>query len=226
MAKFYKVGGCVRDVLLGRQPKDIDYSVEANSFNDMRNAIIERGGTIFLENPQFFTIRAKVPNMGACDFVLCRKDGVYIDGRHPDSVSIGKIFDDLSRRDLTINSIAESEDGSLIDPFNGCKDIDRKIIRCVRNAADRFNEDALRILRAIRFSVTLGFDMAEDVMVALHNPRLVNKLNAVSVERVREELLKMFRSDTKKSLQLLRRFPLVEDVVLDRGLWLEPTLRA
>jgi tRNA nucleotidyltransferase (CCA-adding enzyme) len=224
MAKFYKVGGCVRDKLMGRKCNDIDYSVEASSFDDMRQAIIDRGGTIFLETEKFLTIRAKVPKMGACDFVLCRKDGVYFDGRHPESVSIGNIFDDLSRRDLTINAIAEL-DGSLVDPFNGCEDIDRKIIRCVRNAADRFNEDALRILRVVRFAVVLGFDICENVQIALHNPALIHKLQAVSVERVREELFKMFKHDTKLSLRLLRQFPLVEDVVLDRGLWLEPTLR-
>lgn len=78
MACFFEVGGAVRDKLLGVQSKDIDYAVEAESFSAMRDAVIERGGKIFLETPQYLTIRAHVPKLGAADFVLCRKDGEYL----------------------------------------------------------------------------------------------------------------------------------------------------
>ena len=88
-AKFFQVGGCVRDRLMGVPCHDIDFSVEAESFEAMREAILERGGTIYLDTPEFFTIRAKEPGLGTVDFVLCRKEGAYSDGRHPDKVEMG-----------------------------------------------------------------------------------------------------------------------------------------
>lgn len=128
--KFYQVGGSVRDSFIGLKSKDIDYAVEAPSFDAMREAIKERGGEIFLETPQFLTIRANVPGMGACDYVLCRKDGEYVDGRRPETVTAGTILDDLARRDFTMNAIAIAEDGTILDPFDGRKDIsqDRKSV--------------------------------------------------------------------------------------------------
>ena len=152
--KFYQVGGSVRDDLLGFPSKDIDYSVEAPSFEAMKSEIVNRGGEIFLEKPEYLTIRANVPNMGACDYVLCRKDGAYYDGRRPESVEIGTIRDDLARRDFTVNAMAINEDGELIDPHGGKVDLLHKTLRCVGNAHERFSEDYLRMLRAIRFCIT------------------------------------------------------------------------
>jgi tRNA nucleotidyltransferase (CCA-adding enzyme) len=225
MAKFFQVGGCVRDKLLGRESKDIDFSVEAESFDAMRQAILDRGCKIFLESPQFFTIRARDPKFGAVDFVLCRKDGEYIDGRRPESVEMGSLHDDLSRRDFTMNAIAEDEDGNLIDPFVGQDAIDRRIIRCVGWVEDRFGEDGLRILRALRFSVVLGFALDGDIHRFLLNATVHKYLAGVSVERVREELNKMFKANTLESLCLLEKYPKVRDAIFQGDLKLMSTLK-
>src|SRR6478735_1674813 len=159
-AKFYQVGGCVRDSLLGVESKDIDFSVEAPSYEAMREAVIERCGgnpeSIKVDKPEFATIRAIDPKLGGVDFVLCRKDGAYSDGRRPDSVEMGTLLDDLARRDFTVNAIARADDGSLIDPFNGQADLKLRLLRCV-GGVDRLREDSLRMLRAFRFAITKGF---------------------------------------------------------------------
>jgi tRNA nucleotidyltransferase (CCA-adding enzyme) len=226
MVKFYRVGGCVRDALLNRRCKDIDYSVEAESYEAMVKEIEDRGGEIFLESPQYLTVRAKVLGMGACDFVLCRKDGQYFDGRHPESVEPGSIYDDLARRDFTMNAIAEDEHGSLLDPHGGQMDIARKVIRCVGDPRKRFGEDALRLLRALRFAVVLDFNMHVSVLECLGDEELVSKLACVSIERIREELLKAFKANTLETLRYLERFRILRrEIFEDDVLWLMPTLK-
>ena len=223
--KLYKVGGFVRDKLLCVKSKDIDYAVESPSFDDMRNGIIELGGEIFLETPQYFTIRAKL-NGEVADFVLCRKESQYSDGRHPDKVEVGTIYDDLARRDFTMNAIALCEDGSYIDPHGGIKDIEKyRIVRCVGSAEERFNEDALRMLRAIRFAITKGFRLHADICLYLRDKNNVDRLKNVSIERIREELYKCFAYNTYKSFCLLNEFWFVGEVIFDEmGLKLKPTL--
>ncbi len=221
--KFYQVGGCVRDEILGLKSKDIDYSVVAPSYAAMKLEIQKRGGEIFLENPEFLTIRAKVPGMGACDFVCCRKDGAYSDGRHPESVEMGSLEDDLGRRDFTMNAIAKGEDGKLIDPFGGQRDIERQVIESVGMAEDRFREDYLRILRAVRFAVTKRMELSEEVERACS--KLYRGVLKVSVERIREELHKAFMCDTMETLGLLSQYGLDEVVFSKKvGLRLKPTL--
>lgn len=222
--KFYKVGGCVRDQFLGLKSKDIDYTVVAPSYDAMKAEILRRGGEIFLEKPEFLTIRAKVPVLGATDFVLARKDGYYSDGRRPDNVQVGTLFDDLSRRDFTMNAIAVAEDGGIIDPFNGQEDIARRLIRCVGNPFMRFNEDALRLLRAIRFGITKKFRFDANITECLKNPELLFRLTTVSTERVREELTRCFRADTVATLTQLAYFQGLRDAIFSRKeLWLKPT---
>lgn len=223
--KYYLVGGSVRDELLGMKSKDLDYSCEAPSYAAMLDDIRRRGGEIFVENPEFLTVRAKVPQLGACDFVMCRKDGAYIDGRRPEEVIPGTLYDDLARRDFTVNAIAKDEDGNYIDPFGGQKDLKHRLLRCVGNPEDRFAEDYLRLLRAIRFSITKGLTLDGSVCVCLNNKRICGGLRSISVERIREELDKCFRHDTIKTLQVLDHFNL-EEVVFDRGLRLFPTLKS
>lgn len=224
MVKIFKVGGAVRDKFLGVQSKDIDFAVEAESFEQMRDFIKERG-KIFLEKPEFFTIRAKVGDDDA-DFVLCRKEHGYRDGRRPDAVSIGTIFDDLERRDFTMNAIAETMDGKIVDPFDGVKDIEKKLIRCVGIAEDRFTEDSLRLLRAVRFMVTKGFDLDSKIVACLDNPEVVDKLHNVAVERIREEMNRCFMFDTLATLKMLSDFTLLRDHVFSRGdLRLEATMK-
>lgn len=225
--KFYLVGGAVRDKLLGLRSKDNDYVVTAKSYDEMKQAIIEKGGEIFLESPQHFTIRALIPKMGAADFVLPRIDGAYSDGRRPDSVSVGTLHDDLARRDFTMNAIAfDEENGEYIDPFDGRKDIQNRVIRCVGNAYDRFHEDSLRLLRAIRFQIVKGFHLHDDVVQCLFSNELTDRLANVSDERKREELYKCFAKDTLATLKLLNDFELVAQAVFgSKKLWLMPTMK-
>ena len=225
---FFLVGGAIRDEIMGIESHDIDFAVEARSFEHMRGVLIQRGFTIFLENPEFFTIRARFPKGlerggQTADFVLARKDGPSSDGRHPDFVQAGTILDDLARRDFTMNAIAKDSAGNIIDPFHGRDDIETGIIRAVGNADDRIKEDALRILRALRFSVTKGFGVDAE----LDNAIRVNQsmLKNVSVERVREELQKMFMHDTFMSIEVLNDFHGLRRIVFDEmGIRLKPTL--
>ncbi len=223
MARFYLVGGAVRDKLMGIASNDRDYSVEAGSYLAMRQAILDRGGQIFVENPEFLTIRAKLPVHGACDYVLCRKEANYSDGRRPDKVEIGDLFDDLARRDFTMNAIAEDENGKLIDPHDGQADIQAGMIHCVGSADKRFGEDYLRMLRAIRFAVTKNMGLSDDIFVSIRKHG--NKIADVSVERVREELLKSFKHDTLRTLEFLNTFDLDAVLFDGLGLRLEPTMK-
>lgn len=223
MIQLFKVGGAVRDQFLGVKSKDLDYAVEAPSYEAMRDFIADNG-KIFLEKPEYFTIRAKVNGEDA-DFVLCRKEHGYSDGRRPDSVTIGDIYDDLSRRDFTMNAIAiHTGEGAIVDPHQGVRDIERKLIRCVGKAEERFNEDSLRMIRAVRFAITKNFVMDWDIRNALHDRVLLEKLENVSKERVREELNRCFKHNTLQTLVTFERFPKLRNVVFsDDTLWLEAT---
>lgn len=222
-AKFYRVGGCVRDEIIGVKSNDIDFSVECASFDDMRVAIVAMGGDIKVETEEFLTIRAVVRGEGF-DFVMCRKDGSYSDGRRPDEVEPGTLFDDLSRRDFTMNAIAKSEDGEYIDPFGGIADIEAKIVRCVGNTADRFSEDFLRVIRAARFSITKGFAVTPEIEAAFNDDFYCEGLNRVSENRIRVETCKMFKHDTVKTMEFFGNHPKLMRVVFSRGLWVKPTL--
>ena len=103
MIQYYEVGGAVRDRIRGARSKDVDFAVEADSYQAMVDDIKNRGGFIFLESPQHLTVRARMPLIGPADFVLCRSDGRYIDGRHPETVTPGDIYDDLARRGRLVN---------------------------------------------------------------------------------------------------------------------------
>lgn len=218
--RLYKVGGAVRDSFLNRKSKDIDYVVECESFDAMREEILRRGGKIYLESPKFFTIRGQLPGIGDADFVLARKEGQYKDGRHPEIVEVGTIYDDLARRDFTMNAIAIAESGEIIDPHGGITDIAFQRINCVGNAEDRFGEDGLRILRAIRFSITLGFGLSESIADIIMYGNMREYLGGVSQERIREELYKCFSHDTRRSIAVFSgpNWDFIWDF-----LWLKPT---
>lgn len=224
--KFYQVGGSVRDELLGLKSKDIDYAVEAPSFDAMKEAVLGAGGEIFLEKPEYLTIRARVGDVTA-DYVLCRKDGFYYDGRHPDTVTPGTIYDDLARRDFTVNAMAKDGD-IILDPHGGMKDIRGRIIRTVGKAEDRFSEDGLRMLRALRFSITKDMSLDGEIVRALSNPGFYEaKLKGISIERVREEFDKMFRFSTYWTLIRLDMYRNFRNYLFGKlydTLWLKPTL--
>lgn len=226
--KFYLTGGAVRDSLLGIHSKDLDFSVEAPSYDAMRSAIIERCGgnpdCVKVEKPEFATIRAVDPKLGGVDFVLCRQDGYYSDGRRPDSVLPGTLHDDLARRDFTVNAIARADDGSLIDPFGGAEDLKHKLLRCVGDTEKRMTEDALRILRAIRFSIIKGFTLDWKLLEFISRKSSADLLANVSIERIREELLKCFEFDTLTTLRFLEEFSFIKRAIFSRNLKLTPTI--
>jgi len=220
----WEVGEKVRDAYMGLKNKDIDYAVEAYSYEQMKDYILYGlNGKIFVEKPEFVTIRALV-NGYTVDYVLCRKDGTYSDGRHPDEVWAGTILDDLARRDFTMNAMAiHTETGELFDPYNGKKDIDDRIIRCVGNTEYRMGEDALRLLRAVRFSITKTMSIHRDILRMFSEPEWMDKLANVSQDRIQDEVYKMFSFDTKKSISFFGVFPMFAEACFSNGMWLEPT---
>jgi tRNA nucleotidyltransferase (CCA-adding enzyme) len=228
--RMFKVGGCVRDALLGLRSKDIDFAVEAESFEAMREGLVTEGFEIFLETPQFLTIRARFPvgsvfSTTTADFVLCRRDGFSSDNRRPDEVFAGTLMDDLARRDFTMNAIAEDLDGTLIDPFGGQKDIANGIIRFVGEPMERIREDSLRALRGMRFVITKGFSMDRAAWAAVQDPETAELLVSVSTERVRDELHKMFLANTPASFEMLSNVePHLREAILRPGLKLLPSM--
>lgn len=236
---LYLVGGAVRDYFINDQanPKDFDFAVEAESYDHMKTWLLESHFEIFLESPEYFTIRARrkdrwmfadfdLSNM-TYDFVLCRKDGIYSDGRRPDTVEKGTIFDDLARRDFTMNAIAVDKDGSFIDPFNGLNDISEKIIRCV-GGTNRLREDGLRMVRALRFSTVLpGFVLDYDLIAFLCDVKNVKYLENISVDRIKDEMYKAFSSDSQRAIIVFSYFPSIFNFILkETNLWLMPTLKS
>lgn len=234
--ELFEVGGCVRDELLGLKSKDIDYTVVAESWDHMLAFLDYNQFEVFLATPQYLTVRAKFPrgwSFGGrdvtdltADFVLARKEGSYFDGRHPESVQVGTLEDDLRRRDFTVNAMAKDAEGNLIDLFGGQADLEARLLRTVGEPEDRFGEDALRALRAVRFSVTKGMTLHEAVVDALRSEWLPPLLGRVSAERRREELLRAFRHDTMATFETLFYLgSAFREAALADGLWLMPTLR-
>jgi tRNA nucleotidyltransferase (CCA-adding enzyme) len=235
--KMFLVGGAVRDGLLGRQSKDLDFSVEipsmigqpvAAGFDAMRDAVEAQGFTIFVESPEHLTLRAKFPKghvneKMVGDFVLCREDGPSSDGRHPEWVQVGDLAADLRRRDFTINALAMDEDGNIIDHHRGVEDLKSGALRFVGNPWDRLQEDALRAFRGFRFQITKGLVLDSAARSAIRSME-VDQFDAVSTERIREELTRCFAFDTSRTLLMLGEFPTLLRLALGRGLWLKPTL--
>ena len=183
----YAVGGCVRDSLLGREADDWDITTSASPYEVkalFRRTIdtgIQHGTvTVMLEKEGF-------------EVTTYRIDGEYEDGRHPKEVLFTKnLTEDLRRRDFTINAMAYNEQTGLVDIFGGIKDLEQGIIRCVGIAKERFEEDALRILRAYRFSAQLGFEIEGETRGAAS--LLAANLKKISAERIRVELTKLLLS--------------------------------
>lgn len=226
--RFFQVGGCVRDSLLGVRSKDIDFAVEAPSFEAMADAVVARCSKVFTDNDgfvgeKFLTIRGIEPELGAVDFTLCRKDGPSSNGRHPDFVEAGTILDDLARRDFTVNAMALTDEGELLDPHGGQIDLEARRLRFVGTPEDRLREDALRAFRALRFAITKSFSMTEGTILAIKEME-PEAFDAVSTDRVRDELFKMFSKDTAATLTVLLQFPVLFNVALSRGIWLRPTV--
>ena len=183
------VGGSVRDTLLGKTPNDYDICTSATP-EQMKAIFTKSGHNTYDTGLQHGTISILGPNdKSVYEVTTYRKDGDYTDGRHPDSVQfVSDITLDLSRRDLTINSMACIPDRGLIDPFGGAEDLEKKLIRCVGDPNKRFQEDGLRIMRAIRFAATYGFEIEPDTKKAIHDNK--HLLQNVSTERKTVEFIK------------------------------------
>lgn len=185
----YVVGGCVRDNFLDKQPNDWDIctSAKPEEVIDMLDCYDDID--VILTGLKHGTITAHIEGENY-EITTYRIDGEYSDNRRPDSVIfVDSIDKDLSRRDFTINAMAYNHRDGIIDPFGGYGDLDAKLIRCVGNPDDRFKEDALRILRALRFAATYGFKIEEKTADAIHRNK--DLLKNISAERIQSELCKM-----------------------------------
>lgn len=183
----YAVGGCVRDSILGRVPGDWDITTSAlpMQVKELFRRTVDTG-------IQHGTVTVMLGRNGY-EVTTYRIDGRYEDSRHPESVEFTpKLEEDLKRRDFTINAMAYNDEHGIVDIFDGVGDLQRKIIRCVGNAHDRFDEDALRILRAVRFSAQLGFGIEENTARAAKE--LAVNLKRISSERIHTEFNKMLKS--------------------------------
>ncbi len=207
--KAYAVGGCVRDYLLGKPEKDIDITTSAKP--ETVEEILKQNNIKVIETGlQHGTVTA-VLNGENYEITTFRKDGEYKDNRRPESVSfVDDVKEDLSRRDFTINAMAYNHKEGIVDLFGGKKDIDNKVIRAVGNADLRFKEDALRIMRALRFSATLCFDIEESTKKAIFDNMYL--LDNIAKERIFTELKKLLAGGN--ALQVLDAYKEVIGVVI------------
>jgi tRNA nucleotidyltransferase/poly(A) polymerase len=241
MFKFYEVGGKVRDEILGVESKDVDFvAVPSDKLrNEVPNPhsmfvilgdyLREEKFEIFLTTDSCFTIRAKFPKghkySGVADFVMARKEVGYIPDTRTPIVIPGSLYDDLERRDFTLNALAKDENGKIIDFFNGIEDLKRGYLRTPLDCKITFDDDPLRILRAIRFCITKGFYIGPYMDGVIQDYDYDNKMSVVSIERIREELLKCFKYDTLKTLRILNEYPSLRNYIFNNNiLWLKPTL--
>ena len=192
----YAVGGCVRDSVLGRTPGDWDITTSASPqqvkeiFPRTVDTGIQHGTVTVLEGTEAFEV------------TTYRIDGEYEDGRHPKEVAFtSDLMEDLKRRDFTINAMAYNESEGLIDAFGGIADLKKRMIRCVGNPTDRFTEDALRMMRAVRFAAQLGFSIEEETKAAA--AELAPNLARISAERIQVELVKLLVSDHPEEIRTL-----------------------
>ena len=201
----YIVGGCVRDILLEREPKDFDITTSAlpedvkKIFPKTFDTGIEHGTVTVVLNKTNYEV------------TTFRIDGEYKDSRRPEEVIFTpNLKEDLSRRDFTVNAIAYSDETGYVDLFNGMEDLKNKIIRGVGNPDKRFKEDALRIMRAIRFSAQLGFDIEDETYKGILENREL--LKNISVERIREELIKTISGDYIENLKLISKTEILKSI--------------
>ena len=202
----FAVGGCVRDTLLGRTPEDWDVTTSARP--EAVKAIFERTVDTGLQHGTVTVLK----NRKGYEVTTYRIDGEYHDGRHPDSVEFTPdLLEDLKRRDFTINAMAYSHETGIVDEFGGMEDLKVGIVRCVGRPEDRFTEDALRLLRALRFSAQLGFEIEESTYAAIKT--IAPNLAKVSKERVQAELTKLLLSAHPERILLLKETGLSVQIV-------------
>lgn len=244
MPTLYRVGGYVRDRILGLESNDIDFTFVLDDvtktvdegFKEMTDWLVANEYQIFLSTPDMYTIRAKFPKTHkfagtTADFVLARKEVGYVENSRRPILELGDLYDDLLRRDFTVNAMALDEDDNVIDPCGGIDDLQYLgvgILKTPLPAHVTMLDDPLRVLRAIRFSITKGFTISHEIIKSLKNPEILEKLErVVSSERIREELTKMMKHDTIKTIEMIVHFdtllPGFAKIIFSNGLWLKPT---
>ena len=237
--KLFEVGGCVRDELLGLHTKDIDFTVELDDltlsvdegWERMLDFLKQEGFKIFLETKDCFTVRARFPKNHQhegliADFVMARKEIGYIENTRQPILELGSFEDDMVRRDFTVNALCKTEEGQLVDLFGGLKDLEDRILRTPLDPMVTLMDDPLRLLRALRFSVTKDFKICEELSNAMKQLDLLDKLQkVVSQERIREEVTKMMKHDTVRSLRIIDTVPGLMEVIFKNGMWLIPTMK-
>ena len=187
----YAVGGCVRDTMLHRTPGDWDITTQAKP-EQVKEIFAEKNIHTIDTGIQHGTVTVMVEHEGF-EVTTYRIDGEYEDARHPKNVQFtASLLEDLKRRDFTINAMAYNDKNGLIDAFDGVGDLERGVIRCVGCAMERFSEDALRMLRAVRFAAQLGFDIEAETKEAM--VKLAPDIAKVSAERIQTELVKLITS--------------------------------
>lgn len=238
--KFYEVGGKVRDELMGLTSNDVDYVAVPNQvlleqytdapdmFQVLSSFLKDQGFQIFLETEDCYTIRARFPKdhqyEGVADFVMSRKEVGYEPGTRRPIVKPGTLYDDLIRRDFTLNALARDHDGSIIDFFDGLKHLEMRTLVTPLPCDVTFDDDPLRVIRAFRFMVTKDFKPDTKIAWEMFNYDYDKKMSVVSQERIREEMLKCFKFDTDKTLKQLFMFPeLMGYIFTKTDLWLKPT---
>ena len=217
-ADTYVVGGCVRDSIMGNVPHDWDICTPALAC-ELLPMFEEKGYYVIPTGLKHGTITVHL-NGNNYEITTFRKDGSYLDGRHPDNVEFTSDLElDLERRDFTINAMAYNPEIGLIDIFGGFNDIKNKVIRCVENPKDRFNEDALRLMRAIRFACQLGFSIHPSIGWEIGYTDICENLKHISAERINSEFCKMIVCDDfyKRFVWNMRLFktifPELEDLI-------------
>ena len=201
----YAVGGCVRDSILGRIPDDWDITTSASPqqvkalFRHTIDTGIQHGTVTVMLGREGFEV------------TTYRIDGEYEDSRHPKEVTFtSNLREDLKRRDFTINAMAYNNRTGLVDAFGGLEDMERKLIRCVGESQERFEEDALRMMRAVRFSAQLGYAIEEGTEQAIR--KMAGNLGHISAERIQTELVKLLVSPHPDYLR----------ICYETGAWRQP----
>ena len=240
MPQIFEVGGCVRDEILGLHSDDIDFTFVLDDltqsvdegWNKMVDWLSNKGFKIFLQTKDCFTIRAKFPKGHqhdglVADFVMARKEVGVIDGTRRPILELGSLDDDLVRRDFTMNAIAKDLDGNLIDLFDGMSDIDSKVIKTPLDPLTTLLDDPLRMIRAIRFSLTKGFQIDAELKSVMFDSRVISKLiEVVSQERIQVEITKMMKFDTIGTIKVLADLPQeLLDIIFKGNMWLMPTTK-
>ena len=230
--ELFEVGGSIRDSLIGRRNHDKDFvAVDPEGWDHFfawATAYMDR---VFQVTPKYQTIRG-LYNGEVMDVVLARKESKYSDFRHPEKCEPGTLEDDLARRDFTMNAIAAPHEDAgtphkLIDPHKGQQAIKDRVIECVGDTVQKMSEDSLRLVRAIRFSITLGFKLDDKIKAILlyNDPVMHEALESVSRERIVEELTKMFTHNTREAMLFMQEIhPKIRSKIFGDDIWLKPTL--